>query len=211
MVCSDTPQRGLNSYSGSPCHRQPLGFYGRVFVTIVAFVASIGLAIVIALQQLGVVGPWEELRQIAHAFLWEITDLETYYLPWMVAIISAFFSSADSTMDAYSCRDDSRNRLLSLLRLVAHRPYRLAVREPMILGRAWRYILPHIMFPIPMPLIYTPDQAILLMLTSLSMVLLLYKGFRGEASKLSWEQVVFIVIVLWLGNFGGKKIFYWVG
>ena len=59
--------------------------------TIVAFVASIGLAIVIALQQLGVVGPWEELRQIARAFLWEITDLETYYLPWMVAIISAGF------------------------------------------------------------------------------------------------------------------------
>ena len=67
------------------------------------------------------------------------------------------------------------------------------------------------MFPIQMPLIYTHDQAILLMLTSLSMVLLLYKGFRGDASKLEWDQVVFIVMVLWLGIFGGKKIFYWVG
>ena len=60
-------------------------------------------------------------------------------------------------------------------------------------------------------MVYTQNQAIFLILTVVSMLLLLYKGFRGDASKLEWDQVVFIVMVLWLGIFGGMKIFYWVG
>jgi hypothetical protein len=80
-----------------------------------------------------------------------------------------------------------------------------------VMGKVWRYVLPHIMFPLYIPVIYTPNQAILVVLIGISMLLVLYKGLRGDATKLSWDRVWMIIFVMWLGIFGGKELFYRMG
>jgi hypothetical protein len=188
------------------------GFLVMFRITTAAFVISLGLGVIMAFQAMGLLGSWEELGRTSRAFLWEATDLTTYYLPWAVAILSA----------------------LSLKKLVqkwGNTPFTIFVNtlgdlffasiplvllfwffgERGVMGKVWRYALPHIMFPLHMPVIYTPNQAILVVLIGISMLLVLYKGLRGDATKLSWDRVWMIIFVMWLGIFGGKELFYRMG
>ena len=64
------------------------GFVVMFKLTTAAFILSLGVGAVMAFQAMGLVGSWEELRKTFWGFLWEATDLGTYYLPWAVAILS---------------------------------------------------------------------------------------------------------------------------
>jgi hypothetical protein len=204
-------------------------------LTSIAFIASIGLGIVMAFQQMGVLAPWDELWKTFRTFLWEVTDLEAYYLPWAVAIFLAVVVKfivrewQKKTEQYYSDINYGRmpdNRMIQPLSyapiLLTTLCYGIFTALPLAvmvwlfggrygLYRIWRYFMPYVAFPIGIPMIYTPNQGIFIVLSALSLLLLLYKGLRGNATDLSWSGAFFLIIVLWVGVFGGKAMFYRIG
>jgi len=204
-------------------------------LTSIAFVVSIGLGLVMAFQQMGVLGPWDELSQTLRTFLWDVTNIETYYLPWGVAIFLAVLVKfivrewQKKTEQYYSDINYGRMPDQRMIQPLSYAPillttlcYGIFTALPLAvfvwlfgqrqgLYRIWRYYMPYITFPITMPMIYTPNQGIFLVLTVMSMLLLLYKGIRGSATDLSWSGAFFLIIVLWVGVFGGKAMFYRIG
>jgi hypothetical protein len=204
-------------------------------LTSLAFVVSLFIGLLMAFQQLGVVGPWDELTQTGRTFLWEVTDLKSYWLAWLVALVIAgmlkplvYNLNIRTTTRTETRRDQSTTEItqtpafqaltaILILQSLVGSAFVVTVLiwlfHSQRAGLWWllRMVLPYTVFPIQMPMIYTPNQAFALALTAISVVLLLYKAVRGEDSKISWNRIWLMVVVLWIGVYGGQWVYGYMG
>lgn len=204
-------------------------------LTSIAFIASISLGIVMAFQQMGVLGPSREVWTTVRTFLWDVTDMEAYYLPWGVAIFLAVIVKfivrewQKKTDQYYTNINAGRMPDQRMIQPLSEAPivlttlcYAVFAALPLAvmvwlfgqrqgLYRIWRYYMPYVAFPIEMPMIYTPNQGIFVVLCAFSILVLFYKTIRGNATDLSWSGAFFLIIILWVGIFGGKMMFYRIG
>lgn len=204
-------------------------------LTSLAFIVSLFVGAFMAFQQLGVVGPWEEVSQKGRAFLWEVTDLKSYWLAWLVALVIAGMlkpllynlniktttrtetnRASTTTETTQTPAFQALTAILILQSLVGSAfvvTLLLWLFHPQRAGLWWLLlmILPYTVFEIRMPMIYTPNQAFALALTSVSVCLVLYKAVRGEKSTITWERIWLIVFVLWAGVYGGQWVYGYMG
>jgi hypothetical protein len=158
------------------------GFEFMLVLTSWGFVLSIVLAIVMAFQAMGFLGTGEELGRTFRAFLWEATDLETYWLAWLVALLA--FWSIEALIGKVRVTESTARTIITTVAIaksLVSLDFGIALLmwlfgERRALARAWRYLFPYVGFPLEMPVIYTANQAIFIVLTVLSLLVLLYKA-----------------------------------